>query len=81
MDKAAFLDFVVEIVRRADKQSGFEVIPRRWTVKRMFGWMMRWQHLVRDYDKCLDGSEAMINVAMRSLLSRQIAHRLVLKQL
>ena len=30
MDKAAYLDFVVEIVRRSDKQAGFEVILRRW---------------------------------------------------
>ena len=29
MDKAAFLDFVIEIVRRSDRQYGFEVIPRR----------------------------------------------------
>ncbi len=28
MDKAAFLDFVVEIVRRSD-QKGFHVLPRR----------------------------------------------------
>ena len=29
MDKEAFLDFVVEIVRRSNKQAGFAVIPRR----------------------------------------------------
>ncbi len=40
LDKAAFLDFVIEIVRRSDRQSGFEVIPRRW-VERTFGWMIR----------------------------------------
>ncbi|MET3524705.1 hypothetical protein ABID25_006576 [Mesorhizobium abyssinicae] len=30
MDKAAYLDFVVEIIRRSDNQKGFEVLPRRW---------------------------------------------------
>src|SRR5450631_1537736 len=30
MDKAAFLDFVVEVVRRTDKEAGFKVLPRRW---------------------------------------------------
>ena len=30
MDKAAYLDFVVEIIRRSDTQKGFEVLPRRW---------------------------------------------------
>jgi putative transposase len=30
MDKAAFLDFTVEVVRRLEEQSGFAVQPRRW---------------------------------------------------
>lgn len=29
LDKAAFLDFVVEIVRKMENQKGFEVLPRR----------------------------------------------------
>jgi putative transposase len=74
MDKAAFLDFVIEIVRRSDVQAGFAVIPRRWVVERTFGWMIRWRRLVRDYEKRLDVSEAMIHVAMGSLLLRRIAH-------
>ena len=37
MDKAAYLDFVVEIIRRSDDQKGFEVLPRRWVVERSFG--------------------------------------------
>jgi putative transposase len=75
MDKAAFLDFVIEIVRRSDAQAGFAVIPRRWVVERTFGWMIRWRRLVRDYEKRLDVSEAMIHVAMGSLLLRRITHR------
>jgi hypothetical protein len=30
MDKAAYLDFVVEIIRRSDGKKDFEVLPRRW---------------------------------------------------
>ena len=37
MDKAAFLDFVIEIVRRSDASAGFVVIPRRWVVERTIG--------------------------------------------
>lgn len=37
MDKAAFLDFTVEIVRRADQEPGFKVVPRRRVVERTFG--------------------------------------------
>lgn len=32
MDKAAYLDFVIEIIRRSDAQTGFEVLPSRWVV-------------------------------------------------
>jgi putative transposase len=36
MDKAAFNDFVVEIIRRIDSEPGFKVLPRRWVVERTF---------------------------------------------
>ena len=74
MDKAAFLGFVIEVVRRIEGQQGFEVLPRRWVVERTFGWMVRWRRLVRDYEGRIDVSEAMIHVAMGSLLLRRVAH-------
>jgi len=74
LDKAAFLDFVVEVVRRIDAEPGFKVLPRRWVVERTLGWLIRWRRLVRDYEKHLDVSKAMIYVAMGSLLLRRIAH-------
>lgn len=74
MDKAAFLDFVIEIVRRIDTEPGFKVLPRRWVVERTFGWLTRWRRLVRDYEQRIDVSEAMIHVEMGSLLLRRIAH-------
>jgi transposase len=37
MDNAAYLDFVLEIIRRSDDYKGFEVLPRRWVVERTFG--------------------------------------------
>lgn len=74
MDKAAFRDFVIEIVRRIDKDAGFKVLPRRWVVERTFAWMTRWRRLVRDYEQRIDVSEAMIHVAMGSLLLRRVSH-------
>ena len=41
MDKAAYMEFVVEIIRRSDAQKGFEVLPRRWVVERTSGSMAR----------------------------------------
>jgi putative transposase len=74
MDKAAFKDFVIEIIRRIDGEPGFKVLPRRWVVERTFGWMTRWRRLVRDYEQRIDVSHAMIHVALGSLLLRRIAH-------
>lgn len=75
MDKAAFFDFVIKIVPCLDPKSGSGVTPRCRVVERTFGRMIRWRCLVRDYEKCLDVSEAMIHVAMGSLLLCRIAHR------
>lgn len=47
MDKAAYLDFVVEIIRRRDGQKGFEVLPRRWVVERLTICMAQLPILVR----------------------------------
>lgn len=47
MNAAACRDFVLEIVRRTDKESGFKVLPKRWTVESTFGWMTRRKRLVR----------------------------------
>ncbi|MEN3177306.1 IS5 family transposase [Gluconobacter sp. OJA] len=74
MDKAAFLDFSVEVIRRSAGAKGFEVLPRRWVVERTFGWMTRWRRLVRDYEQRVDVSEAMIHIAMGSLMLRRNAH-------
>ena len=39
MDKAAYLDFTVEVVRRIDKERCFKVLPRRGVVERTFAWL------------------------------------------
>ncbi len=70
MDKAAYLDFVVEIIRRSDDQQGCEVLARRWAAERTVGGMMRWRRLVRDYERRIDVSHAMILVARGGNLLR-----------
>jgi putative transposase len=70
MDKAAFLDFTIEIIKRSDTAQGFEVLPRRWVVERTFG-----RRLVRDCAERIDRSQAMIHVALGSILLRRIAHQ------
>jgi transposase len=71
MDKAACLEFVIEVIRRSDDQKGFKVLPRLRVVERAFGWMIRWRRLGSDYESRTDVSKAMILVAMDgNLLTR-----------
>jgi putative transposase len=50
MDKAAYVDFVINVVRRIEGQPRFNVLTRRSVDERTFGWMTRWRRLVRDYE-------------------------------
>jgi len=50
MDKAAFRDFTVQIIKRSDRR-GLGSHPRRWVVERTFD---RWRRLVRDYEERID---------------------------
>lgn len=68
MDKAAYFDFTVEIVKRIDTDPGFKVLPRRWVVETTFGWMTRRMRLVRDYERRIDVFEGVMLIAMSSLL-------------
>jgi transposase len=74
MAKADYLNFVIKVVRRSDSQQGFKALPRRRVVERTFGWMIRWRRLVRDYERRINVSQAMILVAMGGNMLRQNAH-------
>ena len=74
MDKAAFLDFTVEFVRRCDSKPGFKVLPRRWLLEHTFGCITRWRRLAHDDEQRLDISEAVILIAMAATLLRRNAH-------
>jgi len=53
----------LEIVRRADKAKGFEVLPHRWIVERTFGWLGRYRRLSRDFEHTVSSSEVMVYIA------------------
>lgn len=74
MDAATYRNFVIEIVRRTDKEPCFRVFPECWVVERTFGWLTGWHRLVRGYEQRLDASEGMIQAALGSLSLRRIAH-------
>ncbi len=65
----------LEIVKRSDEVSGFEVLPWRWVVERTFAWLNRCRRLSKDYEYLTATSEAMIQVAMIHLMVRRLARR------
>jgi transposase len=67
------LGLVLDVVRRSDDVSGFQVLPRRWVVERSFAWFLRSRRLVRDYERRTDNSEAVIRWSMTTLMSRRLA--------
>lgn len=65
-------DWTLQIVKRNDDVSGFEVLPRRWVVERTFGWLGRYRRLSKDYEAKPETTETLIKVAMIQLMLRRI---------
>jgi putative transposase len=64
--------FVLEVVLRSDKQTGFVVLPRRWVVERTFAWLLNHRRLSKDYERFCQTSETFIYVAMTRLMLRRL---------
>jgi putative transposase len=65
----------LDIVKRSDDVRGFKVLPRRWVVERTFGWFVRQRRLVRDYEAKTEHSEAMLYIAMTTLMLGRLARK------
>ncbi len=61
----------LEIVRRSDDATAFQVRPRRGVVERTCGWLHRFRRLSKDFEFRTDSSAAFIlSAASRLLISR-----------
>ncbi len=63
----------IEVVERDKKVSGFKVVPKRWIVERTFAWISRNRRLAKDYERRVQTSETLIEIAMIRLLLRRLA--------
>ena len=48
--------------------------PRRWVVERSFAWLSRNRRLAKDYERMVQTSETLIEIAASRLLLRRLAH-------
>jgi transposase len=71
------VDTALEIVKRADAQRGFVLLPRRWIVERTLAWLVRHRRLVRDYERCHESHEELVRWAMTRLMTRRLARAAV----
>jgi transposase len=65
--------WTLEIVKRSDIASGFEVLPRRWVVERTFAWLGRCRRLAKDWETTLASAEAWVMIAHIRLITRRLA--------
>ena len=64
--------WTLQIVKRSDAAKGFVVLPKRWIVERTFGWLGRCRRLSKDYEWQIPSSEAMVHIAMISLMLHRL---------
>ncbi|MEZ6062008.1 MAG: IS5 family transposase [Planctomycetaceae bacterium] len=62
----------LEIVKRSDDVSGFEVLPHRWIVERTFGWLGRYRLFCREHEATLASARADIYMAMSHIMLRRL---------
>jgi putative transposase len=55
-------------------RTGFRgMLPRRWAVERTFAWLTHSRRLSKDYERCMQTSEALVYLAMIRILLRRLA--------
>jgi putative transposase len=63
----------LEIVEREPGTRGFRLLPRRWVVERSLAWLSRNRRLAKDYERMVQTSETLIELAATRLMLRRLA--------
>ncbi|MEU7650307.1 IS5 family transposase [Streptomyces huasconensis] len=69
---SATLNPTVKTVSRPKGSQGFVLLPRRWIMERSLAWLQHARRLVRDYERRPAHAEAMVNLAVITLMTRRI---------
>jgi putative transposase len=65
----------LEVVKRPSGVQGWCQQPKRWIVERTFGWLSRNRRMSKDYERKVQTSETLIEVAMIRLLVTRLGRR------
>ena len=65
--------WTLEIVKRSDVATGFELLPRRWVVERTLAWLNRNRRLAKDFEALVETATAWLLLASVKLLLRRLA--------
>jgi putative transposase len=65
----------LEVVERTPGQRGFSIQPRRWVVERSLSWISRNRRMSKDYERKVQTSETLIQVAMIRLLLARLGRK------
>jgi putative transposase len=63
----------LEVVKRSAGARRFSIQSRRWVVERSFAWLLRNRRLGKDYERKVQTSETLIEVAATRLVLRRLA--------
>jgi transposase len=63
----------VVVVKRTDDVKGFRILPRRWVIERTNAWISAHRRLAREYERIVECSEAMIDLAMIDVMAARLA--------
>ncbi|MGH3281687.1 MAG: IS5 family transposase [Trebonia sp.] len=63
----------VVVVKRTDDVKGFKILPRRWVIERTNAWISAHRRLAREYERLVECSEAMIDLAMIDVMAARLA--------
>jgi len=63
----------LEVVERDREAEGFKVLAKRWIVERTFSWLGRSRRLSKDYERKVQTSETLTEVAMVRLMIERLA--------
>src|SRR5512143_90744 len=66
-------DWRVAVVKRMPSEPGFIVQPKRWIVERTLAWIDRFRRLSKDYERKVQTSEYLIQMAMTRLMLKRLA--------